>query len=63
MEAAALYAQPGVADACLKLQDEFGLDVNLVLFCIWSRLLLPSVCNFPQTYSSSGNSSHSVCVA
>ena len=31
----ALYAQPGVADACLKLQDEFGLDVNLVLFCIW----------------------------
>ena len=30
-----LYAQPGVSDACLKLQDEHGLDVNLVLFCIW----------------------------
>lgn len=31
-----LYARPGVADACLRLQDEFGLDVNLVLFCLWS---------------------------
>jgi len=33
-----LYAQPGVQDACLKLQDEHGLDVNLVLFCIWCGL-------------------------
>jgi uncharacterized protein (TIGR02444 family) len=31
-----LYGQPGVQDACLTLQDEFGLDVNLVLFCIWA---------------------------
>lgn len=29
------YANPGVADACLTLQDRYGLDVNLVLFCIW----------------------------
>lgn len=29
------YAKPGVADACLTLQDQHGLDVNLVLLCIW----------------------------
>jgi uncharacterized protein (TIGR02444 family) len=33
-----LYGQPQVQDACLKLQDEHGLDVNLVLFCIWCGL-------------------------
>jgi len=37
----ALYAQPGVAAASLKLQDEYGLDVNLVLFCIWSGVQGP----------------------
>lgn len=31
-----LYARPGVADACIVLQDEFDLDVNLILFCIWA---------------------------
>lgn len=31
-----LYSQTGVADACLLLQDEFALDVNIVLFCVWS---------------------------
>ena len=36
-----LYAQAGVTDACLKLQDEHGLDVNMVLFCIWSGLAGP----------------------
>jgi uncharacterized protein (TIGR02444 family) len=30
-----LYAQPGVSKACLRLQDEFDLDVNLLLFCLW----------------------------
>ncbi len=30
-----LYEQPGVADACLQLQNDYGLDVNLVLFCLW----------------------------
>ena len=30
-----LYAREGVADACLRLQDSHGLDVNLVLFCCW----------------------------
>ena len=30
-----VYARPGVAEACVALQDETGLDVNLLLFCIW----------------------------
>ncbi|MCG8414358.1 MAG: TIGR02444 family protein, partial [Pseudomonadales bacterium] len=30
-----LYEQPGVPDACLQLQNDYGLDVNLVLFCLW----------------------------
>ena len=29
------YGQPGVADACLALQDRHGLDVNVLLFCCW----------------------------
>ncbi|MEZ5490595.1 MAG: TIGR02444 family protein [Gammaproteobacteria bacterium] len=29
------YALPGVAESCLRLQDEYGLDVNLVLCCLW----------------------------
>lgn len=33
--AVALYAQPGVAQACLSLQDRFGADVNALLFCCW----------------------------
>ncbi len=32
----ALYARPGVAEACLRLQDGPGLDVNLLLFACWS---------------------------
>jgi len=31
----ALYEQPGVPEACLALQDEHGLDVNLVLWLLW----------------------------
>ena len=30
-----VYGQPGVADACLALQDHHGLDVNLLLYCCW----------------------------
>ncbi|MFQ5635183.1 MAG: TIGR02444 family protein [Gammaproteobacteria bacterium] len=30
-----IYGEPGVADACIFLQDKFGLDVNLLLFCVW----------------------------
>jgi uncharacterized protein (TIGR02444 family) len=30
-----LYSAPGVADACLGLQDRFGCDVNVLLFAAW----------------------------
>lgn len=30
-----LYAAPGVADACLALQDRHGCDVNVLLFAAW----------------------------
>ena len=29
------YRQPGVADACIALQEERGVDVNLLLFLLW----------------------------
>ena len=31
----ALYDGNRVAECCLRLQDEYGLDVNAVLFCYW----------------------------
>lgn len=31
-----LYRKPGVAAACIGLQDRLGIDVNLVLFCVWT---------------------------
>ena len=30
-----LYDKDGVAEICLKLQEELGVDVNLFLFCYW----------------------------
>jgi uncharacterized protein (TIGR02444 family) len=30
-----VYQRVGVADACIRLQDQYGLDVNVVLFCVW----------------------------
>lgn len=30
-----IYARPEVAQACLELQERHGLDVNVVLFCLW----------------------------
>ena len=32
----ALYRKPGVAAACLRLQDGPGLDVNLLLYACWT---------------------------
>ena len=29
------YARPGVAQACLRAQDELGLDVNILLYAAW----------------------------
>jgi uncharacterized protein (TIGR02444 family) len=41
-----VYARPGVAGACLALQERHGLDVNLLLFVVWSgsegRVLEPA---------------------
>ena len=31
----ALYGRETVEESCLRLQDEYGLDVNAVLFCYW----------------------------
>ncbi len=33
-----VYAKQGVADACICLQNDFGLDVNLLLFAGWAGL-------------------------
>jgi uncharacterized protein (TIGR02444 family) len=30
-----LYGSQGVEAACLELQERYGLDVNVVLFCCW----------------------------
>jgi uncharacterized protein (TIGR02444 family) len=30
-----VYRKSGVAAACIELQDEFGLDVNMLLACLW----------------------------
>ena len=34
-----LYRAPGFADACLRLQDEAGADVNIVFFLLWNASL------------------------
>lgn len=37
-----VYGKPGVEAACLDLQDRFGADVNLALYCLWiGRTLTP----------------------
>jgi uncharacterized protein (TIGR02444 family) len=33
------YRLPGVAEACIALQDEAGVDVNLLLFLLWNARL------------------------
>ena len=30
-----IYRRPGVADACIALQDGCGVDVNILLFLLW----------------------------
>ncbi len=34
-----VYGTPDVEPACLNLQDEFGLNVNLILYCCWAGSL------------------------
>ena len=36
--ALALYARPGVAEACLTLQNEAGVDVMLLLVAIFAAV-------------------------
>lgn len=31
----ATYGKAGVAEACLHLQEELGIDVNVLLYCCW----------------------------
>ena len=33
--ATAVYDRAGMSAACLALQDSFGADVNVLLFCVW----------------------------
>ncbi len=44
------YQRDGVAEACLTLQDRFGLDVNILLYAAWlaSRGRTASVADFEQ---------------
>ncbi|MFM1816358.1 MAG: hypothetical protein RLZ98_3053 [Pseudomonadota bacterium] len=30
-----VYGTPGVPDACIRLQDEAGVDVNVMLYLLW----------------------------
>jgi uncharacterized protein (TIGR02444 family) len=30
-----LYARPAVADTCIELQDQQGINVNVFLWCVW----------------------------
>lgn len=34
----AAYRKTGVAEACLDLQQAYGVDVNILLACVWSGL-------------------------
>ncbi len=31
-----IYAQPGISEACLALQDGAGADVNMAMFALWA---------------------------
>jgi uncharacterized protein (TIGR02444 family) len=42
-----VYARPGVADTCLTLQDEQGMDVNLLLLCLWCGMEGPGELDRP----------------
>ena len=35
-----IYRLDRVADSCLALQDRFGVDVNMMLFCCWSGVTI-----------------------
>jgi uncharacterized protein (TIGR02444 family) len=39
------YAVPGVAEACIDLQDEAGVDVNILFFLLWNATQLRTLSN------------------
>ncbi len=53
------YRTPGVPDACLSLQNDFGADVNMVLYCCWigahvgefGRELFTEACQFSAQWA------------
>jgi uncharacterized protein (TIGR02444 family) len=49
------YAKAGVAKACLRLQDEFGADVNVLLALLWlaSRRRTVTASQFAALHASS----------
>lgn len=44
----AVYRKPAVADACLRLQDGVGLDVNLLLYCCWIATVREALLTEPE---------------
>jgi uncharacterized protein (TIGR02444 family) len=36
------YGRPGVAEACLRLQDEFGQNTDLLLWAVWAEVKDPA---------------------
>jgi uncharacterized protein (TIGR02444 family) len=51
------YRQTGVAEACIALQDDCGVDVNLMLFLLWlaasgRQLSIENVAELDQTVRS-----------
>ncbi len=38
------YRMPGVADACLALQDEYAVDINMLLYCCWAGAHSGALC-------------------
>lgn len=39
----AAYARPGVPEACLRLQDAFGQNTNLLLWSVWAEAKDPAL--------------------
>jgi len=37
------YAQPGVPEACLRLQDDFGQNTDVLLWAVWAEAADPGL--------------------
>lgn len=35
-----VYTAPGVEEECLSLQDDYGVDVNILLFCAYAAVVV-----------------------